>query len=828
MAALDLSKPAQQTKAPPGTQLIKRGEAVGSLVLVHQGEVAYLEPHSGRVLFRLGANSIPGFAHLLAKSPAAATIIASKESVVSVFPVNPGAPFSAMILGKLNVGMLGVRTIAQEILQAQQASKSLDELSALIQSTIDTLALVYSRLQPGMFQGDAPPTTGGTVVDPVLSAIRIVVERMKENNNDLPVSLNLAWLQAGHDDLLAREYAFDPTLDTEEFNFYRRLLALAPNIQGAMFQADLEILRLTGIRLSELLLDAMKDASQLLYGIDEGMEFLFRGENSFAEKFYVQADLFSSHSVNIPADEMFAILKFLDGRFTEILDNYRRVSGKAYEQVSESCQRLRDFLKTNETFKKVEQQREEQITTRAGVDYEAIKQELKGSVGRILGFCDFPPDEIQRIQGTLKELREQKTPIDSAMELRRLKKPVVAAYWKAYEKAYAKFHQSRGNVPRFIKLMLNYGFFDDQFLEMEHLVALSSLEDMTRGKPEYPIFSSTGWLDHIASGKEEPSVDDLGQSYLDRMKLEHKEMGWRRETDIPADLNNYDSRSAQELKHFFENNVKLTSGSPITAFPILTKFHIMQDLEKSLVTRERLSQALDQLLAVDYSAFHREIILNDEQRKIFKEFVQVAVIPNMIVLPSIGTKIMMWQELALMRRKDSPGRLAVPVFATGDLFTMLIEAVGAFRWELLKTILGPDWNDISKSSMTSDYMDYIQFYKKNRELSDEVKEKLSAEFKRFRDDRSKFVNDYVQWIKFESQGAMKLNRVVRGIFYRHVPFSKPVRDVLCTQPAFLEFHNRFTNIRKKKLVELENRWKKYGEKDALPSPLRETLRYWAV
>jgi hypothetical protein len=55
-----------------------------------------------------------------------------------------------------------------------------------------------------------------------------------------------------------------------------------------------------------------------------------------------------------------------------------------------------------------------------------------------------------------------------------------------------------------------------------------------------------------------------------------------------------------------------------------------------------------------------------------------------------------------------------------------------------------------------------------------------------------------------------------------------VRDQVATQPAFAEFHNRFVNIRRKKLNELENRWKKYGEKDSLPPPLRETLKYYSI
>lgn len=822
MTSLDLRKPGQQMKVPAGTQLLKKNTPVTSLILLHGGEVAYQD---GRTLFRIGQNSVPLFGYLISKSPSPVSLFTTKDSVLSVFPVNPAGPFTSMILGKLNVGMLGVRTLAQEVAQAYQAIKTFDGLSSKIQKTIDTLSLVYYRLQPSLFSSEP---SGGPMIDPIMPVSRVIVDRFLENNNELPATLNLAWLEADHSDLLQKSYDFDSSFDLEEFNFYRRLLGLAPKIQGAMFQADIEILRQISLRLTEQLATCLKEVAQVLYGIDEGMEYLFRSEHCFAEKFYLQADLFNSNILDVPAEEMMAILKFVDGRLGDLLEHYRKLSGRPYPEITENYKKIGAFLRNNETFKNVEKEKVEAATLRAGVDFDAIKQELKGSSSRILTFCDFPPEENQKVQAMLKELREQKTPLDSTPELRRLKKPIAQAYFKAYEVAFLKYRQNRGNVPRFIKLMLSYGFFDEQFLDMEHIVSLYTLEDTTRGKAEYPIYHATDWLDYIASGKEEPSVDEMGQTYLDRLKLEHKEMGWKRESDIPPEINSYENRLREELKHFVETNVKLTSGSPITAFPILTRHHVVQELEKSFVTRQKLSDMLDQLLSIDYSAFHREILLNDEKRKIFKEFVQVQIFPNMVLLPSIGNKAMMWQELALARRRDSPGRLAFPIFATGDLYTMLIEVVGAFRWELLKTVLGPEWNDVSKSSLTSDYTDYIQFYKKNRELSEEVKEKLAAEFKRFRDDRSKFVNDYMMWIRFESQGSMKLNRVVRGIFYRHIPFAKPVRDQVATQPAFVEFHNRFMNIRRKKLTELENRWKKYGEKEQLPPPLRETLKFYSI
>jgi hypothetical protein len=160
---------------------------------------------------------------------------------------------------------------------------------------------------------------------------------------------------------------------------------------------------------------------------------------------------------------------------------------------------------------------------------------------------------------------------------------------------------------------------------------------------------------------------------------------------------------------------------------------------------------------------------------------------------------------------------------------MLLETVAAFRWELCKNIMGPDWNNVGMPSITADYTDYVQFFKKNKDLSIENKEKLAAEFKRFRTDRDKFANDYLLWIKYESEGVQRLNRVVRSIFYRHIPFHKNIRDKVSTQPMFSELQNRFKNIRGRQFKEHENRYKKYmNEAGSLPDVLQDNLNYFIV
>ncbi|MCE9501341.1 MAG: Crp/Fnr family transcriptional regulator, partial [Leptospira sp.] len=276
----------------------------------------------------------------------------------------------------------------------------------------------------------------------------------------------------------------------------------------------------------------------------------------------------------------------------------------------------------------------------------------------------------------------------------------------------------------------------------------------------------------------------------------------------------------------------LTSGSPATHLPILTKYQIILPLDKCLVTRKLVSDTIDEILRIDFTAFNREIIYNNEEIGVRKEFIQRSIIPDFITVPSIGGKVMMWQDLSILRgsgSKESRGRIVLPNFVTGDLKTMLMEAIAAFRWELCKNILGPDWNNVGIPSITSEYIDYVQFFKKNKDLSIELKEKIASEFKRFRTDRDKFVNDYLFWLKYEAEGVQRLNRIVRNIFYKHIPFSKEIRDKVAKLPAYADTHNRFVNIRTRQYRELENKYKKYVQANGgLPDALQENLDYYKV
>ncbi len=804
------------------------------LILLHEGEVStYSRSADGgkRKLYSLGDNTAPGFNALVTGKSHAATIVATKDSRMSGFPVKGN--FSALIMGKLNVGMITARSLLQEVVQTHGAIKRLAEFLVGIQRAADNVSIAYFRANPDAFRiSEAATAPGDTMIDPVLSSIKVLVAEFQENGGQIPEPISSGWLEQNNSRFLKKNYEFESSFDVDEFNFVKNILGLPPNIQGAMYQANLNILYGLCLKLSTIIAANVREIQQLQYSIDVGLESLVEGDYCLVEKFFLLADVISSGFTKMPLSEFSQVAQFLYNMTRGLLRNYSATFGADYPTVTESLEKLNGFLNKGDVAATVAKQAEEQKAAAAvaagNVDMEAVKRELSGSAQKILKYVDFPAAESKAFADEMRKLAAMQNPLDSGGDARKIRRNLAKQYWAVYEKAFHKHKANRGDVPLPVRLMLQFGFFDDTLLDPEHLAALFALKDDTRAKPDHPILDPAAWLNLVAGKEEPPSVDEMGQTFFERLKLEHKDKGWKRESDVPDDFDNFEIRVKYEIANFMDINVRLTTGSPATAFPILTRYAVTADLLKSFVSRQRLSQVIDQVLALDFSAFHREILVNDEAAGILKEFIQAQVIPYFILVPSIGSKVMMWQDLS-GRSKASRGRFAVPVFATADLYTLLLEAVAAFRWELTKSIMGPDWNNVSNSSITADYTDYVQFFKKNRELSQEQKEKLASEFKRFRSDRDRFVNDYIQWMKFESQGVLKLNKVARGIFYKHCPFEKTIRDTLAAQPAYADIQNRFKNIRNRKVKELEIKYRKYAQEgQPLPPLLQKNLEFFGV
>ena len=177
-----------------------------------------------------------------------------------------------------------------------------------------------------------------------------------------------------------------------------------------------------------------------------------------------------------------------------------------------------------------------------------------------------------------------------------------------------------------------------------------------------------------------------------------------------------------------------------------------------------------------------------------KAFIQVEVLPDVILMPVIGTRAAMWQEITGAKR-TTPGRFILPIGQEEELSKIIINLCGEFRWELCKRIQGARWNDLSERSLTSDYVDYIDTYRKNRDLSQEAKDRIKAAMTKHRNSyKEMFVADYATYIQYESSGAIRHNKVVRMILFNYCPFSQVVREgAIATNPQYVQLIERYNN-----------------------------------
>ena len=158
---------------------------------------------------------------------------------------------------------------------------------------------------------------------------------------------------------------------------------------------------------------------------------------------------------------------------------------------------------------------------------------------------------------------------------------------------------------------------------------------------------------------------------------------------------------------------------------------------------------------------------------------------------------------------------------------MMTELCGRYRWEMCRKIQGMRWNDVTERSLTSEYCDYMQFYRKNHDLSAETKEKIkNALVKAKNNYREVFVKDYQCWIKYEAKGSCRLNKVAREIVFTYCPFSAETMKALEGQTAYSEAAKKYirdNRAARKSLDMMMHKWTKAGL--AVPQEILATVEY---
>lgn len=459
----------------------------------------------------------------------------------------------------------------------------------------------------------------------------------------------------------------------------------------------------------------------------------------------------------------------------------------------------------------------------AEIDY-SLPSKLATAADIILEYAGCDSEVNSTFKNALtsyKELSDKNATTQEAMKLRRT---LTDSFYKIYNAAFYNSLTDM-NIPPILKMFFNFGFVDADLCGMECACYLYQNASHYAGSPEHGIYTAYEWMRAVYDGIKEPSINELDENF------EKHVQSLKSDGSISAEkaqemLQDNVEKVAFELENMFTRGCKITSGRPSVYCPVLSEHQFIRQPEDALLYPDQIIKQIDAIRAADYTVFARKSLTVLSEKENIHDFFNVEILPDIILMPVVGMRGAMWQEI-VGRNRLTPARMMLPIFQLEELEKIMIRMVGEYRWEMCKRVQGARWNDVTEPSLTSLYYDFLQFYKKNPELSTDTKEKIKTGLQKCKSNfKEYFLTDYMTYIMFESKGSPHLVKNARAILFSQCPLSAPIRQTLSSNPIYqelLEAHKRSVAERCRKLDNLSKKLIAKGE--PVPESMAEEIAF---
>ncbi len=148
------------------------------------------------------------------------------------------------------------------------------------------------------------------------------------------------------------------------------------------------------------------------------------------------------------------------------------------------------------------------------------------------------------------------------------------------------------------------------------------------------------------------------------------------------------------------------------------------------------------------------------------------IVPYVLCLPTYGDFGFCWEPFDRYNRVTSRGRIVIPMYPR-DLKIAILMAVADLRWQVAKEKASYYWME---EGLTGQYYQWIE------------RQKLKGDLKSY------FIADYVLWMTKEVDGIQRMDKELRAVFWRFVPFNQAKKDDLkMRSPVYAELYQRDLN-----------------------------------
>ncbi|MCI9298424.1 MAG: Crp/Fnr family transcriptional regulator [Lachnospiraceae bacterium] len=456
-------------------------------------------------------------------------------------------------------------------------------------------------------------------------------------------------------------------------------------------------------------------------------------------------------------------------------------------------------------------------------DY-SLPGKLAGSVDIILEYADCTPEVTSAMKNALASYKQLPDKNATTPEVMKLRQTLTKYFYEIYSAAFQVSLMDE-NIPPILKMFFNFGYMDADLCGMDNACYLYQNVQHYSGSAEHGIYTTHEWLKAIYAGEKEPSINELDVDYEKHVQTMKNEGTINAETAKQM-LEDRAQKVLFELDNMFPRASKITSGKPAVFCPILSEHEFIRQPEDALLYPDLIVKVLESIRGADYTVFARTNLTMLSQKENIHDFFNVEIMPDIILMPVIGMRGAMWQEI-VGRSRMTAARMMLPIFQLEDLQKIMIRMIGEYRWEMCKRVQGARWNDVTEPSLTSLYYDFLQFYRKNPELSTDTKEKIKTGLQKCKNNfKEYFLNDYATYILFESKGSPHLTKNARAILFSQCPLSAPIRKTLSSNPIYqelLEAHGRSVAERCKKLDNLSK--KLIAKQEKVPEVLDQEIEF---
>ncbi len=451
--------------------------------------------------------------------------------------------------------------------------------------------------------------------------------------------------------------------------------------------------------------------------------------------------------------------------------------------------------------------------------------EITGALETILAYAGLGVHKTEEFKGMIKEYKNHPDRQGTSDDVRQLCRKMTAAFYEVYYAAFLNSMMDEKNLPMEIRMFFYFGFVDEELAGERNTKLLYLLARNYKPDQQGKVLTMYEWLQKIYLGQAEPSKNEFDNDYEAQLK-EDRNNGLMTQEAYEDLLGDTQSKTYFELKNMCASANRMTFGKVAGFSPVFDSQNVLKPIDKIYLTAKEIHQKLDEITAIDYSLFYRTRTFSKPECEITHFEISKEIRPYVILMPNIGSRICLWQEIE-GRDRGTPSRMVMPILMAEDVNKNLVQACGEFRWEMCKTLQGVRWSDIRDLSLTSEYNDYIQCYRKNTSLSPEQRERIKKTLKKVGNNlRRTFVEDYVKYILIESKGSQGLNKVSRGILFKYCPFTSEIRSEIGSNPAYSDFVALYENQIKQRKHTVEILQKKLVSKGLeVPQEILEEVEY---